>query len=92
MIVSLKDKRAEVKASVDDGLLRVEIRDDGVGGAAPAQGSGLVGLRDRLEAVGGTIDIVSPAGNGTSLLVEIPCRSSPPDTPRSPPPPDPTTG
>jgi signal transduction histidine kinase len=73
-----------VALEAEDASLHLSIRDDGVGGAAPAQGSGLVGLRDRLEAVGGTIDIVSPAGNGTSLLVEIPCRSSPPDTPRTP--------
>jgi signal transduction histidine kinase len=81
-----------VDLEAEDSSLHLSIRDDGVGGAAPAQGSGLVGLRDRLEAVGGTIDIVSPAGNGTSLLVEIPCRPSPPDTPRSSPASDPTRG
>jgi len=63
---------AEVKARSDDGLLRVEIRDDGVGGADPGKGSGLTGLRDRVEALGGTIEIVSPAGSGTSVLVEVP--------------------
>jgi signal transduction histidine kinase len=65
-----------VDVDAEDSVLHVEIRDNGIGGAAPEKGSGLVGLRDRVEAVGGTIDIVSPAGNGTSLLVEIPCRSS----------------
>jgi PAS domain S-box-containing protein len=68
--------RAEVKAHVDDGLLRVEIRDDGVGGADASQGSGLTGLRDRVEALGGTIEIASPRGSGTSVLVEIPIKSA----------------
>jgi signal transduction histidine kinase len=48
------------------------VRIDGVGGADPARGSGLVGLRDRVEALGGTIEVASPAGSGTSLRVEIP--------------------
>jgi signal transduction histidine kinase len=63
---------AEVVAGVDDGTLRVEVRDDGIGGADPGKGSGLTGLRDRVEALGGTTEISSPPGNGTSLLVEIP--------------------
>jgi signal transduction histidine kinase len=70
-----------VDVDAEDSVIHLEIRDNGIGGAAPEKGSGLVGLRDRVEAVGGTIDIVSPAGNGTSLLVEIPCRSSAPGTP-----------
>jgi signal transduction histidine kinase len=76
-----------IDLDAEDGVVHLSIRDDGVGGAAPDKGSGLVGLRDRLEAVGGTIDIVSPPGNGTSLLVEIPYRSSPPSAPRQPHPP-----
>jgi signal transduction histidine kinase len=48
------------------------VRDDGAGGADPAQGSGLVGLSDRIEAVGGTLEVTSPAGGGTTLLIEIP--------------------
>jgi signal transduction histidine kinase len=68
-----------VDVDAEDSVVHLAIRDNGIGGAALDKGSGLVGLRDRVEAVGGTIDIVSPAGNGTSLLVEIPCRSSPPD-------------
>jgi PAS domain S-box-containing protein len=68
--------RAEVRARVDDGLLRVEIRDDGVGGADASQGSGLIGLRDRVEALGGTIEIASPRGSGTSVLVDIPIKSA----------------
>jgi signal transduction histidine kinase len=53
-------------------ILQITIRDDGIGGADPAQGSGLVGLSDRVEALSGTLQVVSPAGGGTQLLVEIP--------------------
>ena len=52
--------------------LRLEIRDDGIGGAAAGKGSGLIGLVDRVEALGGTMTVQSPAGSGTSLLVDIP--------------------
>jgi signal transduction histidine kinase len=55
-----------------DGGVDLEIHDDGVGGADQARGSGLIGLRDRIEALGGSIAIASPAGNGTSLRVKIP--------------------
>ncbi|MDX6246749.1 MAG: hypothetical protein QOF10_109, partial [Kribbellaceae bacterium] len=48
------------------------IRDDGVGGADPGRGSGLIGLADRVEALGGKIAVASPAGEGTSLQVELP--------------------
>ena len=50
----------------------VSIRDDGVGGADPALGSGLGGLTDRVEALGGTISIVSPPRGGTTLSVHLP--------------------
>ena len=53
-------------------MLRVAVRDDGVGGADPAGGSGLLGLKDRVEAIGGTISLQSPQGSGTSLQVELP--------------------
>jgi signal transduction histidine kinase len=59
-----------------NGLARLEIRDDGVGGAEPAGGSGLVGLTDRVEAVGGTLVLESPAGGGTSLVVELPLQAA----------------
>jgi signal transduction histidine kinase len=55
-----------------DSTAQLAIRDDGVGGADPRHGSGLIGLRDRIEALGGTIQVASPAGGGTSLLVRIP--------------------
>ena len=61
-----------VTAGPADGTLRLSIRDDGVGGADPAQGSGLAGLRDRVEAIGGTMLIQSPAGAGTTVLVFLP--------------------
>jgi signal transduction histidine kinase len=56
----------------EDSVLRVSIRDDGVGGADPSEGSGLIGLRDRVEALGGTMEIASPPGSGTSVDVSIP--------------------
>jgi signal transduction histidine kinase len=63
-----------VKVVVGTGraALRLAIRDDGIGGADPGQGSGLLGLSDRIEALGGTLQVTSPAGKGTTLLVEIP--------------------
>jgi signal transduction histidine kinase len=56
-----------------DGLL-VEIRDDGVGGADPARGSGLRGLQDRVAAVGGRLSVTSPPGQGTVVQARLPCR------------------
>jgi signal transduction histidine kinase len=61
-----------VDLEVEDSIVRVAIRDDGVGGADSARGSGLVGLTDRVEALDGRIEIASPAGRGTWLLIEIP--------------------
>ena len=69
-------ERAHVRVSVDDRLLRVEIRDDGVGGADPS-GHGLVGLGDRTTALGGRLSIESPAGGGTVLAAVIPLASRP---------------
>jgi signal transduction histidine kinase len=53
-------------------VLRLSIRDDGAGGADPVRGSGLVGLKDRVEALGGTITVQSARGAGTSVDVELP--------------------
>jgi signal transduction histidine kinase len=61
-----------VDADVADGTLRLLVADDGAGGANPSRGSGLIGLSDRVAAVGGRIEITSPSGGGTSLLVTIP--------------------
>jgi signal transduction histidine kinase len=62
----------DVAVAAAGGALRVEVRDDGRGGADPAEGSGLLGLRDRVEAIGGTMRLTSPPGAGTSLYVELP--------------------
>ena len=56
----------------DNGLARIEVADDGVGGAATGGGSGLRGLADRVEALGGRLRVESPAGEGTTVLAEIP--------------------
>jgi len=61
-----------IDAGVDGGTLRLLVADDGAGGADPSRGSGLIGLSDRVAAVGGRIEITSPPGGGTSLLVTIP--------------------
>jgi signal transduction histidine kinase len=61
-----------VALDTPDGILQLAIHDDGIGGADPGQGSGLVGLSDRIEALGGTLQVSSPTGNGTTLLVEVP--------------------
>jgi PAS domain S-box-containing protein len=62
----------QVTVEAHDGLLELSIRDDGCGGADPTRGSGLIGLTDRVDAVGGTITVGSPVGEGTTLLVTLP--------------------
>ncbi len=64
-----------MSAFVEDGTLRVEIRDDGIGGADP-DGQGLVGIRDRVSALGGRLDIDSPPGGGTRLAATLPLPAS----------------
>ncbi len=61
-----------VEAKPADGILRLQVGDDGVGGADFAGGTGLLGLKDRVEALGGHIDLHSTYGAGTSLRVELP--------------------
>ncbi|MCU1626178.1 MAG: Histidine kinase [Pseudonocardia sp.] len=63
---------AHVDARAEEGRLRVSIQDDGIGGATLGGGSGLVGLTDRAQALGGTITVSSPHGRGTVLLVDLP--------------------
>jgi signal transduction histidine kinase len=65
-----------VRVAADDAGVLVEVSDDGIGGADPAGGSGLRGLADRVEALGGSLDVVSPAGAGTSLRARIPPASN----------------
>jgi signal transduction histidine kinase len=63
---------AHVGVQAGDGHLHLSVRDDGVGGADPALGSGLTGLTDRVQALGGTITIHSPTGHGTTLQIHLP--------------------
>jgi len=63
--------RAEVTACLDDGMLRIEVRDNGAGGADP-DGHGLVGMRDRVTTLGGRLEIESPAGGGTVVAATLP--------------------
>jgi PAS domain S-box-containing protein len=63
---------ARVSAERVDGCLRVEVADTGAGGADPASGSGLRGLADRVEALGGKLEVHSPAGEGTVVRAELP--------------------
>jgi PAS domain S-box-containing protein len=72
----------QVDLRAEGDALRLSIRDDGVGGSNPSGGSGLVGIKDRVEALGGTIEVKSPPGDGTQLDVEVPLipdRSAEPD-------------
>ena len=66
---------ATVDVALADGQLVIEVADDGVGGADSEAGSGLRGLADRVEALGGRLRVWSPAGEGTRLRAEIPCAS-----------------
>jgi signal transduction histidine kinase len=64
---------AVVETAVRDGVLVVEVSDDGVGGASTEKGTGLRGLADRVEALGGRLRVWSPDGGGTRVRAEIPC-------------------
>jgi signal transduction histidine kinase len=66
---------ASVAVDRSNGFATVVVRDDGIGGAAPVPGSGLVGLADRVEALGGRLHVESPPGHGTLLTAEIPCQA-----------------
>ncbi|MDT7583749.1 MAG: hypothetical protein QOE32_1299 [Pseudonocardiales bacterium] len=61
-----------VAVEARDGVLELSIRDDGSGGADPTRGSGLIGLTDRVDALGGAIEVVSPVGQGTMLHITLP--------------------
>src|SRR5205085_8942474 len=79
-----KASRVEVSLASRNGSLLLSIRDDGVGGADPARGSGLVGLTDRVEALGGSIHVQSRPGDGTQITAELPLepgRGTNPDEP-----------
>jgi signal transduction histidine kinase len=68
---------AEISLSTRHGSLLLSIRDDGVGGADPAHGSGLAGLTDRVEALGGSIHLHSTAGAGTHITADLPLGHEP---------------
>jgi signal transduction histidine kinase len=70
---------ADIRADADVGVLHVRVRDDGRGGANFRDGSGLLGLRDRAEALGGHLRLYSPSGAGTSLEIELPLEPGGPD-------------
>jgi signal transduction histidine kinase len=70
---------ARVEIAEQDGQLVLRVADDGCGGADPAAGSGLVGLTDRLEALGGSLRVESAAGAGTTLVAAIPLQTAPVD-------------
>ena len=67
--------RAKVAVVRSGDRLIVEIRDDGIGGADPSMGTGLQGLAERVTGMGATLDLLSPIGGPTTLLVEFPCAS-----------------
>jgi len=62
----------QIDLYTEEDTLRLSILDDGLGGADPSRGTGLIGLKDRVEALGGAIEVKSPRGGGTRLDVEIP--------------------
>src|SRR5262249_47456055 len=68
-----------VEVAAGQTMLAVSVRDDGRGGADVGRGSGLTGLQDRVEALGGRITLHSPPGAGTALAVTIPLRQGPID-------------
>jgi signal transduction histidine kinase len=67
--------RARVRVELNDNVLTVQISDDGVGGADPSRGSGLIGLTDRVEALGGRLDVSSHPGEGTQIKADLPIRA-----------------
>jgi signal transduction histidine kinase/PAS domain-containing protein len=67
---------AHVAVEASDDVVELSIRDDGSGGADPTRGSGLIGLTDRVDALGGTIEVTSPVGEGTTLLVTLPIEDA----------------
>jgi GAF domain-containing protein len=62
----------DVQVETGDGVVHVRVRDDGQGGADPSRGSGIIGLKDRVEALGGRISLRSPPGAGTEVEIALP--------------------
>ena len=67
---------AQIAVEARAGVLELSIHDDGRGGADASRGSGLIGLADRVDALGGTLEIESPIGGGTTLRVRLPIRDA----------------
>jgi signal transduction histidine kinase len=67
---------AAIRGAVERGALVVEVRDDGIGGADAAQGTGLTGLADRVRAEGGTLTVLSPPGSGTTVRAVLPLNGA----------------
>jgi signal transduction histidine kinase len=65
-------RHVEVRAAIEGGALAIEVRDDGIGGASMDRGSGLNGLRERAESLGGRLEVDSPIGEGTRIAAELP--------------------
>jgi signal transduction histidine kinase len=63
----------EVRITESEGQLKLEVSDNGVGGADPSLGSGLTGLRDRVAAAGGRMEVISPGHSGTVIRAALPC-------------------
>jgi signal transduction histidine kinase len=70
-----KASEATVRAVTRDGVLHLTITDDGIGGASPGRGSGLIGLKDRVDALSGSLAVSSPASRGTTVTAVIPFGS-----------------
>ena len=70
-----------VRGGLRGDAIELEISDDGVGGADPRRGTGLIGLKDRVDTVGGTISVTSPAGAGTTIRLRVPANPRPNENP-----------
>jgi signal transduction histidine kinase len=70
-----RPSNVHVAAGLENGILRLSVSDDGVGGADPAAGSGLIGLRDRIETLSGAMTVTSRPGEGTSISIALPVPS-----------------
>ena len=70
----------EIRVQHAAGLLRIEVADDGIGGADPAQGTGLLGVERRLGTFDGILAVSSPPGGPTMIVMEVPCALSSPKT------------
>ncbi|WP_127502734.1 GAF domain-containing protein [Actinoplanes solisilvae] len=69
---------ADVALELDDSGITITVSDNGIGGVSPAQGTGLLGIADRVEAFGGHLSVTSPRGSGTTLTAHLPARRSSP--------------